>query len=177
VTHPISGRRSSTRPARLVHAITVTGIGGAQSMLAKLLGMGEGVFGRYDQSVLSLMPPGEIGRRLMEQGVAVHTLGMRSGVPTLQAALRLLRLSRVLAPDLFVGWMHHSGLSAYYAAKLRRRPVIWNVRHSLSDIAHEKASTRAILRHSARLSRRVDAIIVNSYVAQARSAMPPIARG
>ncbi|HLZ79772.1 MAG TPA: hypothetical protein VKQ09_10575 [Sphingomonas sp.] len=57
MTHPISGRRSSTRPARLAHAITATGIGGAQSMLAKLL-------------------------------------GVRSGVPTLQAALRLLRLSR-----------------------------------------------------------------------------------
>jgi len=63
--------------------------------------------------------------------------------------------------------MHHAGLAAYYAAKLRRRPVIWKVRHSLSDIAHEKASTRAILRHSARLSRRVDAIIFNSHVAQA----------
>ena len=33
--HPISVRRSSIRPARLVHAITATGIGGAQAMLAE----------------------------------------------------------------------------------------------------------------------------------------------
>ena len=170
MTHPVSGRRSSAGPARLVHAITATGIGGAQTMLAKLLGVGGDVFGNYDQSVLSLMPPGEIGHRLIEQGVAVHTLGMHSSVPTPQAVLRLLKLSRTVAPDLFVGWMHHAGLAAYYAAKLRRRPVIWNVRHSLSDIAHEKASTRAILRYSARLSRRVDAIIFNSHVAQAQYA-------
>ncbi len=168
MTHPISGRHSSAGQVKLVHAITATGIGGAQSMLEKLLGMGEGIFDRYDQSVLSLMPPGEIGVRMMEQGVAMHTLGMRSSLPTPQAALRLLGLSRRLAPDLYVGWMHHAGLAAYVAAKLRRRPVIWNVRHSLSDIAHEKASTRAILRLSARLSPGVDAIIFNSHVAQSQ---------
>lgn len=167
MTHPISGRQSSARPVRLMHAITATGIGGAQAMLAKLLSTGDGIFDRYEQSVLSLMQPGEVDDRLAGQA-AVHTLGMRSGVPTPRAALRLLSLSRTLAPDLFVGWMHHAGLAAYYAAKLRRRPVIWNVRHSLSDIAHEKTSTRAVLRHCAWLSRRVDAIIFNSHVAQAQ---------
>ncbi len=153
---------------RLLHAITAMGIGGAQTMLAKLFGAGEGIFARYEQSVLSLMPPGESGVRLMEDGVAVHTLGMRGSVPSPMAVLRLLGLSRGIAPDLFVGWMHHAGLAAYYAAKALhpRRPVIWNVRHSLSDIAHEKATTRAILRHCARLSPQVDAIIFNSHVAK-----------
>lgn len=153
-----------------MQVITGTGIGGAQTMLEKLVDAGDGVFGGYEQTVLSLMPPGESGARLMQAGVPVHTLGIRGAMPTPRAVFRLAALSRAVAPDLFVGWMHHAGLAAWYAAKMQRLrpPVIWNVRHSLSDVAYEKAMTRALLRYSARLSPSIDAIIFNSHVAKAQ---------
>ncbi|ARS27230.1 glycosyltransferase [Sphingomonas sp. KC8] len=166
MAHP--GFHDSANRIRLMHVITATGIGGAQTMLERLVGAGDDVFGGYEQSILSLMSAGTLGLRLARAGVPVHTLGMRGGVPTPAALFRLVGLSRAVAPDLFVGWMHHAGLAAWYAARMHwpRRPVIWNVRHSLHDIAYEKPATRAVLRHSARLSRHIDAIIFNSHVAR-----------
>ena len=162
--------KDHSRPIRVLNAITSTGIGGAQSMLVNLLETRWKAFEGFDQSVLSLRVPGELGTRLVRGGVSVHTLGMRHSLPGPMAVVRLLALSRSLEPELLVGWMHHAGIAAWCAASMRRPklPVIWNVRHSLSDIAHEKVSTRLILRQSAYLSRRIDALIFNSRVARAQ---------
>lgn len=159
-------------PVRLLHAITGTGVGGAQSMLAKLLEAGEGVFDGYAQSILSLMPPGELSGRFIRAGAPVHTLKMRSGMPTPLALARLCLRARAARPELIVGWMHHAGLAAYAAAGLLRprRPVIWNIRHSLEDMAREKPSTRMALRATIGLSDRIDAHIFNSHVAKAQYA-------
>ena len=162
--------KGHSRPIRVLNAITSTDIGGAQSMLVKLLEARWKAFDGFDQSVLSLRAPGELGTRLARGGVAVHTLGMRYNLPGPIAIARLIALSHTVAPKLLVGWMHHAGIAAWCAASVHRPklPVIWNIRHSLSDIAYEKASTRLILRQSARLSRRIDALIFNSRVARAQ---------
>ena len=165
--------RSETRSAgrvKLLHAITSTGLGGAQSMLVRLLTHGEQTFDGYEQSVLSLMSPGDLARQLDEAGVAVHTLAMGAGLPRPSVVPRLVDTARRAAPDLIVGWMHHGGLAAWYAAKLHRprRPVIWNLRHSLGGMAHEKRLTRLVLQHMRRLSPHVDAIVYNSYAARSQ---------
>jgi len=62
-------------------------------------------------------------------------------------------------------------LDAYLAASIAgffqgsQVPVVWNVRHSLSDPALETRSTRRLLALSARMSRSAAAIIYNSQVA------------
>jgi glycosyltransferase involved in cell wall biosynthesis len=66
--------------------------------------------------------------------------------------------------------MYHGNLAATVGSWSlpERPPVIWNVRHSLHDLALEKPLTRLIIRLSARLSRLPRAIIYNSRVSAAQ---------
>ena len=68
--------------------------------------------------------------------------------------------------------MYHGNLTATIGSWLlpRRPPVLWNVRHSLHDLALEKPLTRLIIRLSSRLSRLPQAIIYNSRVSAAQHA-------
>jgi glycosyltransferase involved in cell wall biosynthesis len=152
---------------KVLHVITGLNVGGAEAMLAKLLERWSAAPGRYVQStVVSLVTPGAIAARVASCAT-VETLGMREGRPSIGAGIRLARLARGVGPDLVVGWMHHGNLAASLAAAVieSRPPVIWNVRHSLSDIREEKPLTRLLLRVGAKLSRKVDAVVYNSQVA------------
>lgn len=149
---------------KTLHIITGLNVGGAETMLARLLE-------HRDQSpdilpeVISLMAPGLAGRRIALTGTPIHSLGMRGGVPSLTAAMRLMKLTQSIAPDLIIGWMHHGQIAATLAAMVSKTPMLWNVRHSLSGYGEEKPMTRALLRLGAWLSRKPAAIIYNSRIA------------
>lgn len=154
----------------VLHVITGLNVGGAEAMLAKLIEHG------FDEAllapqVLSMLPPGRVAPRIIAAGAAVTTLGMTQGRPSMAAVLRLRAQVRRQRPALLQGWMHHGNLAATLAAAMaprdhgRRLPVVWNMRHSLVDIAHEKPLSRAVLRLGRRLSGSPDAIIYNSEVA------------
>lgn len=155
--------RSAGR-SKILHVITGLNTGGAESMLAKLL---ENQPADPRPAVLSLMNPGAMAPRIRARGVPIHTLGMREGALSASALVRLARAVRAIRPQLVQGWMHHGNLAATLAAALLRPSpaVIWNVRHSLIDIAHEKPGTQAVLRILAALSSRPSAIIYNSAAA------------
>jgi glycosyltransferase involved in cell wall biosynthesis len=104
--------------------------------------------------------------------VPIVTLGLAQGDWHVAALWRLGRILRAAAPDLLQGWMYHGNLTATIGSWLlpRRVPVLWNVRHSLHDLALEKPLTRLILRLSSRLSRLPQAIIYNSRVSAAQHA-------
>jgi glycosyltransferase involved in cell wall biosynthesis len=146
----------------VLHVITGLNVGGAETMLAKLLEYQGG--GR--STVVSLATPGAIAARI-RACARLETLSMREGVPSVLAAYRLARLVRSIEPDLVIGWMHHGNLAASFAtAAARRRPaLIWNVRHSVADIRTEKLLSRIVLRLGAALSSKPDAIVYNSKVA------------
>src|SRR3546814_9701739 len=92
---------------------------------------------------------------------------MRQGVPSPNALFQLFRIIRAVRPDLILGWIHHGNLAATIASRMVRPqpPVIWNIRHSLVDVAREKPLTRAVLHIGARLSRTPAAIIFNARAA------------
>lgn len=148
----------------LLHVITGLGIGGAETMLAKLIEHGRG---RPRQEVVSLMVPGENAPRVEAAGAPVHSLGVRQGRASLGAAFALRRRIAALRPDLVMAWMPHSQLAVAAALAGRREapPTIWNVRHSLVDLRYEKLLTRLVLRLLALMSPRTDAIIYNSRAA------------
>ena len=147
---------------KVLHLITGLNVGGAENMLAKLI---ENDPSPQSQHVLSLLEPGPLANRIESAGANVATLGMKRGLPTLPAALRLARYVRSLEPDILHGWMYHGNLAASFASSLSRKPtpVIWNVRHSLGDEKKETARTRALLALSRRLSHRPRAIVYNSF--------------
>nr|WP_281422823.1 glycosyltransferase [Sphingomonas yunnanensis] len=143
-------------------------VGGAETMLARLLEHGH----RHPHlcsEVISLIPPGRGGARIAAAGVPVADLGMVAGMPSPGALLSLARAIAVRRPDVIVAWMHHAQLAATLAAALARPwlrvPIIWNVRHSVADLAEEKPLTRLVLRAQALLSRGARAIVYNSHAA------------
>ena len=157
---------------KLLHVITALNVGGAETMLAKLLEQPAYTRNGVTQEVLSLMAPGPMAERIGAAGVPVHSLGMGEGQLSLAALGRLVRIARAIRPDAIMGWMHHGHLAATLAAQaVRPRPaLIWNVRHSLSDIAHEKRLTRIVLRCCAKLSNRPDAILYNAQASRTQYA-------
>ena len=160
---------------KILHAITTLEIGGAENMLVRLLK--SGAREEFEPSILSLMDPESCpGETLAAQAAALRiptfSLGLPQGKWHVAALWRLARILRAASPDLIQGWMYHGNLTATIGNWLlpRRAPVLWNVRHSLHDLALEKPLTRLILRLSSRLSRLPQAIIYNSRVSAAQHA-------
>ncbi len=149
---------------KVLHVITGLNVGGAENMLAKLIEQG----GEDTPEVLSLLPPGPIAERIKAQGVAVHTLGMRRGIAGPGAMISLPRLVRRIAPDLIHGWMYHGNLAASFARYRTGRtvPLVWNIRHSIPDLALESRQTRVQLKLSARISRGPEAVVYNAHVSR-----------
>ena len=159
----------SKAPARrmpelsVLHIITGMTMGGAEMMLYRLLARGDRT--RFPPIVLSLLAPGTVGGRVSALGIPLRTLSMRQERPLSPAMLRLIPMARTLRPSLLQGWMYHGNLAASGFALLSgrpRMPVIWNVRHSINDIAHETRLTRGFIRLGATLSSSARAIIYNS---------------
>lgn len=135
-------------------------------MLAKLIEQSD--VGEEKPVVLSLLPPGPLAQRIIDCGVEVHSLGMRRGMVGPLAMIRLARLVRSIRPHLVHGWMYHGNLAASFARAVlpSRVPLIWNIRHSVPDPKLESRQMRMILRLSAKISGRPDAIIYNAEVSR-----------
>ena len=149
---------------KVLHIITGLNVGGAENMLAKLIEQG----GPDEPEVLSLLPPGPLAERITACEVKVHTLGMRRGLVGPGAMLRLPRIVEAIGPDLIHGWMYHGNLAASFARnRLRRRlPLVWNIRHSMPELAMESRQTRFLLKLSARISRGPETIVYNAHVSR-----------
>lgn len=132
-------------------------------MLAKLLEAGAG---GSEQLVVSLRPEGGLRARIEATGAELVDLGLSPGEISPKALVELARRLRRWRPDLVHGWMYHGNLAAMLAGWLvgRRPPIIWNIRHSLHDLGHEKRGTRAVIRVGARLSPFASTVIYNAHV-------------
>ena len=146
---------------KILHVITGLGRGGAEAMLAKIIGMSDA----YLHSVLSLTSKGEIGPLIEAQGNEVSCLNLERPGHLLAAGYRLPVMVRQAKPDLIQGWLNHGNLAAMIGARLSglNVPVAWNVRQSLLGMRFEKWQTRCVMRMNARLSARTAAILYNSH--------------
>ncbi len=157
----------SADPIAVLHVITGVNVGGAERMLFKLVDNEQASSTPLRQDIVSLLPPGCVGREMQAAGARLHTLDMQAGIPSPSALLRLRRLIDSLNPDIVVGWMHHAFLAATLAGLGRDGPpVVWNVRHSLHDIKQEKPLTRVVLNLCAKLSGAPAAIVFNAAAAR-----------
>src|SRR5512143_3348143 len=112
---------------RIVHVISDLDAGGAEVMLAKLVGgMDQG---RFSNTVISLTDRGQLGGQIESSGVAVHTLGMKRGRPDIFALPRLVRLFNTLQPTIVQSSLYHADFLSTLAVRTSGRPIlIWNVR-------------------------------------------------
>lgn len=153
---------------KILHLITNSGTGGAEMMLFKILsGMDRE---KYDCEVISLVDVGSVGQKIRDLGIPVHGLGMQLGRPDPLSIWRLIRLAKKIKPGLIQGWMYHGNLAAQMINAFLPEPVpiVWNIRHSLYDLAYEKRMTVWVIRLGAKLSRKPAQILYNSNVSAAQ---------
>jgi len=145
--------------AKIAHVITGLDTGGAELMLARLLGplAREGL----DAEVISMTDAGPVARLIAQQGVNVRTIGMRRGAPTPAGLARLGRALREAQAQLVQTWMYHADLAGGLAARLAGGPpVVWGIRNSTFDPRHTRLMTRLTARACALASRWLPARIV-----------------
>ena len=143
---------------RVCHVIVGLNVGGAESMLKRLIESKPASI--PEAVVVSLTSLGVIGESLRARGVCVHTLGMSSLWHSPIALWRLIRLIRQYRPVIVQTWMYHADLLGGVAARMAgNRYVIWGIR--TTDIRAEGSFGTVIVRWlCARLSSWVPQVIV-----------------
>jgi glycosyltransferase involved in cell wall biosynthesis len=151
----------TAKPLRLVHLITSLQVGGAQAHLVKTVSRFRPE--RIASTVISLVPGGRMAQELRTAGIPVLSLGMRPGRPGPLALLRLIFLLKSLRPQVVQTYLYHADLVGFLAARLAGVPaVFWNLRQSFMDFSRYRPTTGLTVHLCARLSCRVDRILVNS---------------
>jgi len=140
----MASRRMTSSPIRVLHIITGLAVGGAETMLLKLLE----VMNRknFINSVLTLTTVGEIGPRIADLGIAVEALGMRRNVPAPVGVLRLISRIRRFRPHVVQTWLYHADLLGLLAARLAgHAPVAWNLRCSYMGEAYYRGVSGLVI--------------------------------
>lgn len=150
----------------VIHIITGLATGGAERALYNLLN--GGLAERFNNHIISLIDEGTMGQHIRALGVPVTTLGMRRGRPLLSGLIKLRRVAREFRPDLIQGWMYHGNLAATLMRILApgHPALVWNVRHSLYDLGHERPMTRQVIRANQVFSFFPDVILYNSQLSR-----------
>lgn len=153
---------TATHGLRIMHLITDLDIGGAETMLARLVAAMDRR--RFDNVVVSMMTGGALRPIIEGEGVRVTDLGMRRGMPSPIALLRLHRLLRGEQPDILQTWLYHADLLGSLARRSARTPVLaWNLRTSHLKLSRSTALVVGVL---ARLAHLPDVVIFNSKAGQ-----------
>ncbi|WP_156393112.1 glycosyltransferase family 4 protein [Burkholderia sp. Leaf177] len=155
---------------KIVHVITDLSIGGAETMLVRLIRTS-----RRDglkHVVISLSPQAPLANRISMLGVEVRILGMNNGLPSARLFRKLAQWLDELEPDVVQTWMYHAdfmGGAATYAAQLarwyrgsriRRPALVWGIHHTDLRLTGSSRATRWVARSCALVSSVVpDAIV------------------
>jgi glycosyltransferase involved in cell wall biosynthesis len=151
-----------TRKVEVVHLITGLGVGGAETMLSKLVTSTPAT--DVHSVVISLTPAGDTRNILEVAGVEVMDLGMNPARPNPLALWRLIRHLKKAKPDVIVSWLYHADFLGLLARLfIPDCALIWNLRCSNMGASYYKGITGIMVRLLARFSAVPDAIIVNSH--------------
>lgn len=132
---------SSTNP-RVLHVINSLDLGGAETLLVRLLEeLGDE---RSQHSVLSLRARRPLTAHVEELGVPVQSLGM-GGRPTPFDVVRLGRALRESRADIIQTWLMHSNFLAGLTARavVPRTPVVWGVH--ISEVSRATLGRKSVV--------------------------------
>ncbi|MBU0911561.1 MAG: glycosyltransferase [Gammaproteobacteria bacterium] len=145
---------------KLIHVITDLDVGGAETMLKRLLAL------ETDKSrilVISLTDIGKIGQDIEQLGLKVHALNMNGALSFPIALFRLIQIFKATTPDVIQSWMYHADLLAGIAARICGiKNIVWGVRGTNPPIGNKQ--TFFIMKMCAFLSRVIPKKII--YVSQ-----------
>lgn len=128
----------------VLHVIIGLNVGGAEKMMMRLI-QTHHADANYSHLVVSLTDIGVIGDQLVDEGVDVTVLGMRSLFDVPSVLLKLIRVIRKRKPDIVQTWMYHGDLIGGIGARLAGvRNVIWGIR--TTDVSGGVSHSTALIR-------------------------------
>ena len=116
---------------RLLFVVTGLGWGGAESQVIDLAARFQAR--GWEVAVATLLGHAERRDTLDALGIPVHTLGMKRGIPDLQAVVRLSRLIRALRPTVVHAHMVHANLLTRITRLLAPVPVLISSAHNTNE--------------------------------------------
>src|SRR5699024_6388325 len=141
---------------KITHIITGLNMGGAETMLYKLLKHMNKE--KYDVNVISMMDEGVYGKKIHDLGFEVICLNMKQGVPNIKSFIKAKK--SIEKTNIIQTWMYHADLLGYVLFKLSRaEKLIWGIRRSNLDSKVNKKSTMIIAKINSRLSKKVDKVV------------------
>ena len=140
---------------RLVHIITSLGDGGAEHTLFKIC--------KYDSInkhfIISLKGPDKYSLPLKKLGVKVYYLDIK--LYSVFAFINLLRLIKLLKPNIVQTWLAHGDLIGGIAAKLCGfKNIVWNIRYSNFKIGEAKLTTIFLIKILTILSSYIPKLVI-----------------
>ena len=164
-----AGAGASGAPLAVMHVITSLDVGGAETMLARLV-IGDSA-GSISHRVVSLNPGGALHAGLAEKGIPVRGLDVRGNAGAPGGLLRLAGLIKTTRPAVVHSWLYHADLLATLALALsgqrRATRLVWGIRCSDMDVRRYARSTRYTLKLLRFLSSRTDLVLCNSEAGRA----------
>lgn len=148
----VYNKLAGTGNPRVVHLVNDLDFGGAQTILHRLA-KGLQVEG-FEQTVVSVLPPGRLAPGFEESGIRTDTLGVTGMLSGIRGVFRLAKMIRSEKPDILQTWMFHSALIGEIASLLafRRTKVLWSIHHTKLGKESSKLTTRIIQRTLAWIS-------------------------
>ena len=151
-------------PIEVLHVITSLEVGGAETMLARLVA-GD-TAGSISHSVVSLKPDGALRAHLEGAGISVRDVAIDRRRGAIGGVVRLARIIRSVQPAVMHSWLYHADLLATLALVLsgrwRATRLVWGVRCSNMDLHRYSRILRLILKLLPFLSSRTDLVLCNS---------------
>jgi glycosyltransferase involved in cell wall biosynthesis len=144
-----------TKPLRVLHVINGLHLGGAETLLYRLVTASAPGF---EHQVVCLGDRQWYSSRLEDRGIHVHHLGITSAnfVPGL---LRLRKLVRASGADVLQSWLYVSNVLSGIVARPARIPVVWGI-HA-STLEHVGGLSRACARVGGRAASRLADFVIN----------------
>jgi glycosyltransferase involved in cell wall biosynthesis len=144
---------------RILHIITGLQMGGAEMALYRLVSTLDSNI--YHHQVISMTHDQPVGDLIRDIGIPVESLGLHPNSLDPRIIFRLKQEISSFKPDIVQTWMYHADLLGGVAAKLAGPyPVIWNIRHTITNRHSLKTSTYLIARLNAILSHYLPAKII-----------------
>ena len=142
-----------------LHIITSLSIGGAETMLLRLIKHKPDL--ARSTIVISLTDNGEIGRILETMGVSVISLEMHNWSSIFKSLFNLRKIIQNEKPDIIHTWMYHANIFGGIAAYLAKsQNIIWSIRRSEFAI-NESLSTFIVMKIGAMFSSIIPKSIVH----------------
>ncbi len=155
-------QKSRKRKSVITHLITTLNLGGAESMLFKLVACTKDS-SPFRHHVISLTGLGALGLEMKKIGIPVTALYLGRNINSLSGILNLYYILRSYKPSLIQTWLYHSDLTGLVIGKILRAPkIVWNIRCSNMDLKQYAITTRLIFSLLTQLSHLPDLVIFNS---------------